>query len=120
MKKGLKSFLTALTLTGTIVNFAVPSLRANAETVGNVTIKHIIANTYVGDVGQVVDSFEIVVDDASKIQGIKAEDFEIIYNYDGYPLNSKGELVKENYEDDGISLSIEGNTIKMDVKDFNA
>lgn len=118
MKKGLKSFLTALTLTGTIVNFAVPSLRVNAETLGSVNIKHITANTYVGDVGQVVDSFEIVVDDIAKIQGIKAEDFEIINNYDGYPLNSKGELALENYEDDGISLSIEGNTIKMDVKDF--
>lgn len=90
----------------------------NIKAVEEINVTGISANTYISDQGQMVDSFEINVDDIKKVEGIKAGDFDIINNYDGYPLNSKGELVKENYVDDGISLSIKGNIIKIDVKDF--
>ncbi|GKU26613.1 LPXTG cell wall anchor domain-containing protein [Clostridium folliculivorans] len=81
-------------------------------------IKGITANTYVGDAGRMVSSFEITVDDINKVKDIKASDFDITGNYDGYPLSPDGKLAQNNYTDDGIKLTITGNTIKIEVNPF--
>lgn len=81
-------------------------------------VTDIVANTYVGDAGKMVSSFEITVDDISKVSDIKAVDFDIVGNYDGYPLSANEELVQNNYEDDEIVLTISGNKITMNFKGF--
>ncbi|MGQ8872663.1 S-layer homology domain-containing protein [Paenibacillus sp. TSA_86.1] len=81
-------------------------------------VSQIQANTYVGDPGEMVESFDITVADAEKYKNLKASDFDITGNYDGYPLNASGEIVQDNYEDDGITLSMKDHTIHMTVKPF--
>lgn len=91
---------------------------ANLKAASNVNVNGVVANTYVADQGQMVDSFEITVDDISKVPDLKAEDFDITNNYDGYPIDKSGNIARTNYSDDGIVLTKDGNKIKMDVKDF--
>ncbi|WFR65081.1 S-layer homology domain-containing protein [Paenibacillus amylolyticus] len=81
-------------------------------------VTQIQANTFVGDPGEMVESFDITVADAEKYKNLQASDFDITGNYDGYPLDAKGEVVQDNYEDDGITLSMKDNTIHMAVKPF--
>ncbi|WP_272037919.1 S-layer homology domain-containing protein [Paenibacillus sp. JJ-100] len=81
-------------------------------------VTQIQANTFVGDPGEMVESFDITVTDVEKYKNLKASDFEITGNYDGYPLNAAGEIVQNNYEDDGITLTIKDRTIHMAVKPF--
>ncbi|MGO4528640.1 S-layer homology domain-containing protein [Paenibacillus sp. 2TAF8] len=81
-------------------------------------VTQIQANTFVGDPGEMVESFDITVADVEKYKNLKATDFDITGNYDGYPLNAAGEIVQDNYEDDGITLSMKDNTIHMTVKPF--
>ncbi|MBB6020290.1 poly(3-hydroxybutyrate) depolymerase [Paenibacillus sp. JGP012] len=81
-------------------------------------VTQIQANTFVGDPGEMVESFDITVADVEKYKNLKASDFDITGNYDGYPLNAAGEIVQDNYEDDGITLSIKDDTIHMAVKPF--
>lgn len=81
-------------------------------------VTQIQANTFVGDPGEMVESFDITVADAEKYKNLQASDFDITGNYDGYPLDAKGEVVQDNYEEDGITLSMKDNTIHMAVKPF--
>ncbi|WP_181150940.1 S-layer homology domain-containing protein [Paenibacillus sp. PCH8] len=81
-------------------------------------VTRIQANTYVGDPGEMVESFDITVADPEKYRNLKASDFEITGNYDGYPLNEAAEIVQNNYEDDGIKLTIQDHTIHMEVEPF--
>lgn len=81
-------------------------------------VKHIQANTFVGDPGEMVESFDITVADVEKYKNLKASDFDVTGNYDGYPLNAAEEIVQNNYEDDGITLTMKGDTIHMAVKPF--
>lgn len=81
-------------------------------------VTQIQANTFVGDPGEMVESFDITVTDVEKYKNLKASDFEITGNYDGYPLDAAGEIVQNNYEDDGITLTIKDRTIHMAVKPF--
>lgn len=81
-------------------------------------VTHIQANTFVGDPGEMVESFDITVSDGEKYKNLKASDFDITGNYDGYPLNAAEEIVQDNYEDDVITLSMKDNTIHMTVKPF--
>ncbi|WP_440111539.1 S-layer homology domain-containing protein [Paenibacillus sp. QZ-Y1] len=67
---------------------------ANAETSG---IERIQANTYVGDPGEMVESFDITVANMEQYKELKASDFDITGNYDGYPLNEAKEIVQSNY-----------------------
>lgn len=83
-----------------------------------VIVHDIKANLFIGDAGEMVDSFEITVDDISKVSDLVAEDFEITGNHDGFPLNGDEEIVQENFEDNGIALTLEGHTIFMEVNDF--
>lgn len=81
-------------------------------------VTRIQANTYVGDPGEMVESFDITVANPEKYQNLKASDFEITGNYDGYPLNEAEEIIQNEYEDDGIKLTITDHTIHMAVKPF--
>lgn len=113
-RKILRGITTVLSL---VMAFSVLG-NTKVKAAGNVIVNSVVANTYVADQGQMVDSFEITVDDINKVQGLKAEDFDITNNYDGYPLDENSALRKDSYADDGITLNISGNTIKLDVKDF--
>lgn len=84
----------------------------------NSPIKKIVANTYIGDAGMMVESFDIMLHDVGKYAEIKASDFEITGNYDGYPLNESLEIAQDNYVDDGIVLTIKEDRIHMEVKAF--
>ncbi|MEK3777405.1 S-layer homology domain-containing protein [Paenibacillus sp. FSL K6-4396] len=88
---------------------------ASAE---SVEVSRIQANTYVGDPGEMVESFDITIANPVKYQNLKASDFEITGNYDGYPLNEAEEIVQTNYADDGIKLTIQDHTIHMEVEPF--
>ena len=83
-----------------------------------ITVKDIQANLFIDDAGEMVDSFEIQIEDILSVQDLKEGDFEITGNYDGYPVNQAEEMVQEDFEDDGIELSIEGDSLILDVKDF--
>ncbi|WP_145332454.1 S-layer homology domain-containing protein [Paenibacillus xylanexedens] len=111
--KGIKhvSYMLALTLSLSVI-WPGTTGAASAQ------VTQIQANTYVGDPGEMVESFDITVTDVEKYKNLKASDFEITGNYDGYPLNAAGEIVQDNYEDDGITLSMKDHTIHMTVKPF--
>ncbi len=90
------------------------------ETVGaeSIQVIRIQANTYVGNPGEMVESFDITVANPEKYQNLNASDFDITGNYDGYPLNEAEEIVQNDYQDDGIKLTIQDHTIHMTVKPF--
>ncbi|WP_186323422.1 S-layer homology domain-containing protein [Paenibacillus xylanexedens] len=103
--------LLALTLCLTTVLPAV----AGAE---STEVTRIQANTYVGDPGEMVESFDITVSNPEKFKDLKASDFDITGNYNGYPLDQAEEIVQDNYSDDGIKLTIQDHTIHMTVEPF--
>lgn len=111
--KGIKhvSCMLALTLSLSVI-WPGTTDAASAQ------VTQIQANTFVGDPGEMVESFDITVSDVEKYKNLKASDFDITGNYDGYPLNAAGEIVQDNYEDDGITLSMKDHTIHMTVKPF--
>jgi len=111
--KGIKhvSCMLALTLSLSVI-WPGTTGAASAQ------VTQIQANTFVGDPGEMVESFDITVSDVEKYKNLKASDFDITGNYDGYPLNAAGEIVQDNYEDDGITLSMKDHTIHMTVKPF--
>lgn len=117
LKKMKLSFMVAIVMTLVVAGFPIHTVKAeNSNSKG--TVKDIVANTYIGDGGPMVYSFEIEVNDMTPYQDLKAEDFDITGNYDGYPLNKEGKIAQNNYEDDGIKLSIKDNKIMLDVKAF--
>ncbi|MBM7541165.1 prolyl oligopeptidase family serine peptidase [Amphibacillus cookii] len=83
-----------------------------------VVIEDIKANLFIGDAGEMVESFEITVDDPATLVDLTAEDFDITGNYDGYPLNEAEETAQENYQDDELALSIDENTITLTFRPF--
>ncbi|MBD7910833.1 MULTISPECIES: prolyl oligopeptidase family serine peptidase [Clostridium] len=122
MNKNLKKIFTTLAIIAATTNFVLPSTRIKAATESIITetisVQAITANTYVGDMGVMVDSFEIDVNDMSKTADLQATDFDITGNYDGYPLNSEGKVSQDNYTNDEINLTVEGNKIKLSFKPF--
>ncbi len=78
----------------------------------------ITGQAYIGDAGKMVQSFDIKVSDPSRYTNLQADDFDITGNYDGYPLNDKGEVVQNNYSDDEIRVSMQDKTIHLDFKPF--
>lgn len=102
------SLLTAIVMAVGMFNGSYIKVKAD---VNKDIITNIKANTYVGDDGIMVDSFELTVADEKKIQELTAEDFDIVGN-----ANSSMSI--HDYEDDGIELQIDGNKLIIDVKDF--
>ena len=80
-------------------------------------IESIIANTSVSDSERAAESFEITVKDAAVLEGLTAEDFDILNNGTNLIGTPEGEI-GVRYEDDGIELSVEGNVLTMTVKPF--
>lgn len=78
----------------------------------------ITGQAYVGDAGTMVKSFDIEVSDPARYADLKAGDFDITGNYDGYPLNAKGEVVQDNYANDELNVSMQGQSIHLDFKPF--
>lgn len=70
------------------------------------------------DAGRMVESFDLKVSDASKYADLKASDFEITGNYDGYPLNENNEAGQADYTDDGVELSWNESVLSIKVKPF--
>lgn len=112
-----RKFVKSITILASVaLSFTlIGGINVQAATSRSANITKIVANTYVGDVGQMVDSFEITVDDIKKVSNLKASDFDITSNYDGY---SEKDGSSKSYTNDGITLTTKRNTIKMDVKDF--
>lgn len=115
LKKVRSSFMIAIVLALVVVGFPIHTVKAENS---KDQVKGIVANTYIGDGGPMVYSFEIEVNDMTPYQVLKAEDFQITGNYDGYPLNKEGKIAQNNYEDDGIKLTVKDNKILLAVKDF--
>ncbi len=112
-KKINVSGVAALTLLMTTMALIPNPSSAEASSVSSV-----VANTYIGDAGTMVESFDIAVDDISKYDRLQASDFDITGNYNGYPLNEAGEIVQNDYTNDGIELSIKDQMIHMKVESF--
>ena len=112
-KKTNISGIAALALLMTTVALIPNPSSAEASSVSSV-----VANTYIGDAGTMVESFDIKVDDIRKYDRLQASDFDITGNYNGYPLNEVGEIVQNDYKNDGIELSIKDQTIHMKVESF--
>lgn len=110
-----RKFIQAMTITMSMAFVFTFLGGRTVKAADAVKVTKITANTYVGDVGQMVDSFEITVDDITKVSGLKAADFDIASNYNGYTEKDGSSKI---YTDDGIVLTTSGNTIKIDVKDF--
>ncbi|MGO4728848.1 S-layer homology domain-containing protein [Paenibacillus sp. 2KB_22] len=106
----------ALLVVATLLTNTLFSSIADAN--DNKAIKRITANTYIGDLGTMVDSFDIVVDDIDKFKEVQSTDFDVTGNYDGYSINEKEETVQSNYENDGIELHTSGQTLHLKVKAF--
>lgn len=112
-KKINVSGVAALTLLMTTM-----ALIPNASSAEASSVSSVVANTYIGDAGTMVESFDIAVDDISKYDRLQASDFDITGNYNGYPLNEAGEIVQNDYTNDGIELSFKDQMIHMKVESF--
>lgn len=82
------------------------------------SVQSVVANTYIGDAGTMVESFDITVNNISTYDHLQASDLDITGNYNGYPLNEAGDIVQHNYDNDGIELSINDQIIHMKVAPF--
>lgn len=102
------SMLVAMTLS--IGMLSGINTKVNAEVKQDV-VSNIKANTYVGDDGIMVDSFELTVADGERLQGLTSEDFNIVGN-------SNSSMSVCDYEDDGIELVVADNKLIIDVNDF--
>ncbi|CAM4394894.1 hypothetical protein P4H94_32630 [Paenibacillus macerans] len=111
-KKDTALMLTLVLAIGTALTGGWPA-KADAASPLQIT-----ANTYIGDAGRMVESFDLKVSDASKYADLKASDFEITGNYDGYPLNENNEAVQADYTDDGVELSWNESVLSIKVKPF--
>ncbi len=112
LKKGTGLMLTLVLSIGTILTGGLPA-KAEAAPPAQIT-----ANTYIGDTGRMVESFDLKVSNSSEYADLKASDFEITGNYNGYPVNEKNETVQADYTDDGVELSWHENALSLKVKPF--
>ncbi|MEW4371623.1 S-layer homology domain-containing protein [Paenibacillus kandeliae] len=94
-------------------SFAYPAVAAD-----DAAKVHITGQAHVGDAGTMVTSFDIEVSDPAHYRDLTAGDFDITGNYDGYPLNVKGEVVQNNYADDELNVSMQGQLIHLNFRPF--
>ncbi len=74
-----------------------------------VVLSDITAVTYVGDNGEMVEAFEVTVDDADKIEGLTADDISVTQS------NNEGTETTDLAEN-GVSLSIDGNVVTIELE----
>jgi len=113
LKTGTGLILSLALTVSTILTGGLPAKAEAAASPPQIT-----ANTYIGDTGRMVESFDLHLGSANSYADLKASDFEITGNYNGYPVNEKNETVQENYADDGVELSWNGNVLSLKVKPF--
>lgn len=109
-KKGMIAVITTA--------LGASSLAYSAAAADDPSGVRITGQAYVGDAGTMVKSFDIEVSDPARYADLKASDFDITGNYDGYPLNAKGEVVQDNYANDELNVSMQGQSIHLDFKPF--
>lgn len=112
LKKSTGLILSVVMAACTMLTGGLPA-KAEAASPAQIT-----ANTYIGDTGRMVKSFELQVRSTSSYVGLKASDFAITGNFDGYPVNEKNETVQHDYADDGVELSWADNILSLKVKPF--
>ncbi len=116
MKKRTRfTLMAALTLGAPLIGIGPANA---AESAPDDSQPKITAHTYIGDAGQMVESFDLVLPAGKSYVGLQASDFDVTGNYDGYPLNAAGELTQDDYRDDGIRVTQNGNVLSLAVKPF--
>lgn len=112
LRKGTGLMLSFVLAVGTILTGGL-SVKAEAASPMQIT-----ANTYIGDTGRMVESFDLQVSSAGSYADLRASDFVITGNFDGYPVNENNETVQNDYADDGVELSWADNILSLKVKPF--
>lgn len=89
------------------------------QNAGEVNIEKVVANTVVGDMGMMIKSFDIYVDNAKAIKKLKAEDFDLTSNgYSGY-CDPETRQAPAAYTDDGITVTVRKNVLHLEAKPFS-
>jgi len=82
-------------------------------------IRHITALTQVGDAAVEVYGFDIIVNDASLLENIKADDFDIINNTVTNWIDPATGETPEDFENDEITIEVSSDTLKLRARPFS-
>lgn len=99
----------------TLMTLSLVAMPVNAQ---DNAIESIIAKTKVGDTDREAYSFEVTVSDASILEGLTAEDFDITGNCASTYYDAETGLPCADYVDDELTIDINENVLTLNFKPF--